>query len=125
MTAQAGSGKTRLIREWLKRHPEVHALAANFSLFGGGVENFASQLAELPPDRLDCSALVDAVVAYIRKEKIELLVVDDLHWAEEDGSNLSMRCYRDCHQRECLSFWPRAQVAGNSSEPCSRPLNSS
>ncbi len=85
MTAQAGSGKTRLIREWLKGHPEVHALAANFSLFGGGVENFASQLAELPPDRLDCCALVDAVAGHIRKEKIELLVLDDLHWAEQDG----------------------------------------
>lgn len=85
MTAQAGSGKTRLIREWLKGHPEVHALAANFSLFGGGIENFAGQLAKLPPDRLDCSALVDAVVGHIRKEKIELLALDDLHWAEQDG----------------------------------------
>ena len=57
ITAPAWSGKTRLIKEWLRGRPEINAIAANFSLFGGDVENFASQLAELPPDRLDCSAL--------------------------------------------------------------------
>ena len=49
ITAAPGSGKTRLIKEWLIRHPEICALTANFSLFGGASEDFASQLAELPP----------------------------------------------------------------------------
>jgi AAA ATPase domain len=85
VTASAGSGKTRLIKEWLRRHPEVRALAANFSLFGGAIENFASQLAELPPDRLECKALVAAVMERICREKIEVLVLDDLHWADSNG----------------------------------------
>jgi AAA ATPase domain len=82
ITAPAGSGKTRLIKEWLRRHPEVRALAGSFSLFGGAVENFASQLAALPSDRLDCAALVEAVIGRIHSEKIELLILDDLHWVE-------------------------------------------
>lgn len=85
ITAAPGSGKTRLIKEWLRRHPDIRALAANFSLFGGTIEDFASQLAELPPDRLDRGALVDAVVGRIRREKIEVLVLDDLHWADASG----------------------------------------
>ncbi len=85
ITAAAGSGKTRLIKEWLRKRPEVRALAANFSLFGGAVENFASQLAELPPDQLNRSASVEAVVSRIRREKIGVLVLDDLHWAEPEG----------------------------------------
>jgi hypothetical protein len=85
ITAAAGSGKTRLIKEWLRRHPDVHALAANFSLFGGGVENFASQLAGLPSDRLDCNALLEAVLHRVRTETIQVLVIDDLHWADWSG----------------------------------------
>ena len=85
ITAAAGSGKTRLIKEWLKRHSEIRAAAANFSLFGGDVENFASQLAELPPDRLDCSALVDAILGRIHRDKIGVIVLDDLHWARPTG----------------------------------------
>jgi hypothetical protein len=85
ITAAAGSGKTRLIKEWLRRHPEARALAANFSLFGGAVENFASQLAELSSDRLNCGALVEAAVGRIHREKIEVLILDDLHWAEPEG----------------------------------------
>ncbi len=85
ITAAAGSGKTRLIKEWLGKHREIRAVAANFSLFGGDVENFASQLAELPPDRLDCDALVEAVVGRIRRDRIEVLVLDDLHWAGPAG----------------------------------------
>lgn len=83
--AAAGSGKTRLIREWLRRHPEVRALAANFSLFGGAIENFAGQLAELPPERLECDALVEAVVRRVRTEAIKVLILDDLHWADSNG----------------------------------------
>lgn len=83
--AEAGSGKTRLIKEWLRRHRELRAITANFSLFGGGVEDFAGQLAELPADSLDCDKLVDAVAARIRRDKIEVLVLDDLHWADAAG----------------------------------------
>ncbi len=83
--APAGSGKTRLIREWLGQHPDVRGLLANFSLFGGDVETFAAQLAELPPERLDCDALVQAVVQRCHRDRIELLVLDDLHWAEAEG----------------------------------------
>ena len=85
ITAPAGSGKTRLIKEWLARRPEIRALAANFGLFGGAIEDFARQLAELPSDRLDCSALVEAVVGRIQREKIEVLVLDDLHWAKPES----------------------------------------
>lgn len=85
ITASAGSGKTRLIKEWLRQRPEVHAAIANFSLFGGSVAEFAGQLAELPPDRLDCGALVKAVVDRIHGDKIAVLVLDDLHWADAEG----------------------------------------
>lgn len=82
ITASAGSGKTRLIKEWLRRHPDVCAITANFSLFGGTVADFANQLAELPPDRLGSGALVKAIVERIHRDKIEVLVLDDLHWAD-------------------------------------------
>lgn len=85
ITASAGSGKTRLLKEWLRRHTDVRAVAANFSLFGGAVAEFASQLAELPSDRLDCSALVDAVVSRVHNDKIKVLVLDDIHWADAGG----------------------------------------
>jgi hypothetical protein len=82
ITASAGSGKTRLIKEWLRRHPDVRAVTANFSLFGGTVADFASQLAELPAYRLDCGALVEAIVGRVHRDKIDVLVLDDLHWAD-------------------------------------------
>lgn len=85
ITAPAGSGKTRLIKEWIRRHPDVGAVAANFSLFGGAVAEFASQLAELPADRLDCRALVKAVVARVHRDNVQALVLDDLHWADGGG----------------------------------------
>ena len=44
-----------MIKEWLKRHPKIRALTANFGLFGGAVEEFASQLAELPTSDLQQS----------------------------------------------------------------------
>lgn len=83
--AEAGSGKSRLIKEWLMRHPELRAISANFSLFGGDVESFASQLTELPADRLDHEVLVGAVVGRIRREEIDVLVLDDIHWAGPAG----------------------------------------
>lgn len=83
--AMAGSGKSRLIKEWLGKHPEIRALTANFSLFGGGVEDFASQLAELPIDRLGGRALVEGIVHRVHRENIRLLVFDDIHWAEAAG----------------------------------------
>jgi hypothetical protein len=85
IVAEAGSGKTRLIEEWRARHPEIRVITANFSLFGGDVESFAGQLAELPLDRLDCDALVQAVVNRIHRDKIEILVLDDIHWAGTAG----------------------------------------
>jgi AAA domain len=85
IVAGPGSGKTRLIKEWLARHPEPRAIAANFSMFGGDCEDFASQLAELPADQPDRRKLVQAVVDRIRREKIDLLVLDDIHWAGAEG----------------------------------------
>jgi hypothetical protein len=85
IVAQAGSGKTRLIKEWLARHKQAHAIIANFSLFGGGIEDFVSQLSALPPDRLDSDALLEAVIERIHQEKIEILVLDDIHWAGAEG----------------------------------------
>ena len=59
---------------------------ASFSLFGGTIEDFVSQLAELPPRRLDWNALLlDAVVGRVRREQIEVLILDDLHWADSEG----------------------------------------
>ena len=85
ITAPAGSGKTRMVREWLGRHRDVKAATANFSLFGGGVEGFASQLADLPADGLNCHDLVKAVAGHIVRENIRLLFLDDFHWADASG----------------------------------------
>ncbi|MGN6098513.1 MAG: AAA family ATPase [Bosea sp. (in: a-proteobacteria)] len=89
--ANAGSGKTRLIGEWLARHPATHALRANFSLFGGDVESFAGQLAELPQDRLDVDALVAAVMQRLGRDRIGALVLDDIHWAGDGGQDFVRR----------------------------------
>lgn len=83
--AEAGAGKTRLIKEWLARHRDHRALTATFSLFGGRIESFASQLAELPSDRLDFDALIDAAVDRIRADGVDVLVFDDIHWAGNEG----------------------------------------
>ncbi len=86
IVAKAGSGKTRLLKEWLKQHPELRIVTATFSLFGGTVDNFASQLASLPTHPLNCQDLTEAVMTKIEKEKIEVLVLDDIHWAGDDGA---------------------------------------
>lgn len=91
ITAAAGSGKTRLMREWLKRHPDLGALVANFSLFGGTVEDVAGQLAELPPDHLGFDSLIQSVLARIKVEAVKVLVIDDLHWADRHGLDFVRR----------------------------------
>jgi hypothetical protein len=50
-----------------------------------GNESFASQLAELPLERLDEAALIEAIVARLRRERVKALVFDDLHWAGPGG----------------------------------------
>jgi hypothetical protein len=85
IVGEAGSGKTRLIKEWLRQRSLLRALTATFSLFGGDLESFASQLTELPQDCLDCDALVDAAVNRILRDAIDVLVLDDIHWAAGDG----------------------------------------
>lgn len=83
IVAPAGFGKTRLVSEWLCRHSEVAALRANFSIFGGDVSVFAAQLADLPEDTLDVGALVAQVQDRIHRERVGILILDDLHWADE------------------------------------------
>jgi hypothetical protein len=85
LIADAGSGKTRLVREWRRQHPTLHMLVANFSLFGGDLISFTSQLAVVPPERIGIADLVGAVLARIEAETIEVLVLDDLHWANSEG----------------------------------------
>jgi hypothetical protein len=82
LIAPAGSGKTRLVREWQRTHPDVRLLSANFSLFGGDLVNFANQLAELPSDRLTLDSTVAAVLSRIERESVNVLVLDDIHWAD-------------------------------------------
>jgi hypothetical protein len=86
LIAEAGSGKTRLIREWLRRHPDLCFLAAGFSLFGGGVSEFVAGLAELPADPHDRAALRAAILERVTAERTEVLVLDDLHWADAESA---------------------------------------
>lgn len=88
ISASAGSGKTRVIAEWLRRHPTIPALRANFSLFGGDAASFAAQLAPLPDATLAVHALGDQVRERIDTERIGVLILDDLHWVGEDGRSL-------------------------------------
>lgn len=89
--APAGSGKTRLISEWLHRHRETAALRANFSIFGGDAASFAAQLADLPEDTLNVAALVAQVQDRIHREHVGVLILDDLHWADETACELLER----------------------------------
>ncbi len=86
IVAKAGSGKTRLLKEWQKRHPDLHIVTATFSLFGGTLDSFVSQLASLPTPPVDCQGLIQAVITKIGEEKIEVLILDDIHWAGNDGA---------------------------------------
>jgi hypothetical protein len=82
IVAPAGAGKTRLVRQWLQRHPNARSLCANFSIFGGDLTSFAGQLAELPDDTFKTTSLVDTVLARIGREQARVLILDDLHWAD-------------------------------------------
>ena len=79
--ASAGSGKSRLVREWRRRHPELRILAASFSIFGGGLISFATQLAQLP-EKIATESVIGSILARIAAEHIDALVLDDLHWAD-------------------------------------------
>jgi hypothetical protein len=89
--ARAGSGKTRLVREWLARHPELRALCAAFSLFGGDIESFAAQLIDLPLHGSDNDRLIKAIADRVRRDKIHVMVLDDLHWAGHEGAAFIQR----------------------------------
>jgi hypothetical protein len=84
--ADAGSGKSRLIREWLSRHPGLRPLYAAFSVFGGDMTSFAAQLVELPPARLDQGRLAAEVARRIEALSVDVLVLDDLHWADAESA---------------------------------------
>ncbi len=81
--APAGAGKTRLVNAWLQGHPGMRSLRANFSIFGGDLAAFAAQLVELPDEPLTTGLLVERVVTRLRNERVDTLVLDDLHWADQ------------------------------------------
>ena len=85
--APAGAGKTRLVNAWLQQHPQMRSLRASFSIFGGDLAAFAAQLVELPEEPLTTGLLVEHVVARLHKERVNALVLDDLHWADEASSD--------------------------------------
>lgn len=125
LVAQAGSGKTRLVTEWLRRHPEVSALRANFSLFGGDVASFAAQLADLPRDELDIDSLAARIQDRIRRDQVRVLILDDLHWADDAGASLVERvvsglpscammlllCARPAGRRLARRMGPTAEIS--------------
>jgi hypothetical protein len=86
LVAEAGSGKTRLMKEWLRRHSHLRAMSGSFSLFGGDTVRLASQFTDLPPDSLSDETLLASVLSTIRDQAIQVLVVDDLHFADPDGA---------------------------------------
>jgi hypothetical protein len=88
--APAGAGKTRLVNDWLARRPAARALCAGFSIFGGDLAGFVEQLVTLPESELAEGTLAPApVIARIRArmdaERVDVLVLDDLHWADPDS----------------------------------------
>jgi len=91
LIAEAGCGKTRLVREWRRRHPSLRAIAANFSLFGGDVAAFAGQLADLPPDRITTEALLHSAIARVESDHVDVVVLDDLHWADTETAAFVIR----------------------------------
>ena len=86
LIAEAGSGKTRLIREWRRRHPDLRVLAAGFSLFGGGLADFAAALVELPDAPRDPASLCATILERIAVDRTQVLVLDDLHWADPEST---------------------------------------
>ena len=85
LLAEAGCGKTRLVREWRGRHSGLRVTAASFSLFGGDIAAFAGQLADIPSDRITTEALLGSVITRIDAKQIDVVVLDDLHWADEES----------------------------------------
>jgi hypothetical protein len=82
IVAAAGAGKTRLIKEWLRRSSKRRVRWISFSLFGGDQSNIVEQLAELPAT-LDRDVLLQAAIA--AGKAADVLVVDDLHFADEQS----------------------------------------
>lgn len=81
--APPGAGKTRLVRHWLQCHTDLNILRACFSIFGGDLIDFVGQLVELPEEIAAVDALVKAVLDRIDRDRVDVLMLDDLHWADE------------------------------------------
>ena len=84
VVGEAGSGKTRLIGEWLTRDSGRRALWAGFSLFGGDVSSLVAQLtgAASCDEHRD---VLNSVEDRIADGGFSVVVLDDLHWADRDG----------------------------------------
>jgi AAA domain len=85
VVAEAGSGKTRLVKEWLHRNPALTVAWVSFSLFGGDLVSLASQFVNPTSDRPSLEALLKAVLASPDDRGIQVLVFDDLHFADSDS----------------------------------------
>ena len=83
--APAGSGKTRLARQWLQSHPGANARYACFSIFGGDLADFIAQIVVLPEGDTRPKALLRVSLRQIQHSGIQVLVIDDLHWADQDA----------------------------------------
>jgi hypothetical protein len=83
--APPGAGKTRLIRQWMRSHPEANDRHANFSIFGGDLADFVSQIAVLPEGHPAADVLLSSAVMQITRDGIRALVLDDLHWADQEA----------------------------------------
>jgi hypothetical protein len=102
LIARPGAGKTRLINEWRRRRPELRVATGRFSLFGGDVVTLASQVAELPADRLDANALAAAIMRHIDEHEVDVVIVDDMHWADPGGIALLRRLLAELSSRRIL-----------------------
>ena len=80
-----GAGKTRLVAEWRRRRPEMRVLGATFSVFGADLASFAGQLVELADPDEDASRLSERIAERIAHDGVDVLVLDDLHWAGDQG----------------------------------------
>ena len=83
--AEAGTGKTRLVNAWIAQHPGTHVLRANFSIFGGDLPSFVAQMVTLPEGSHEVPVLVDTVATAIVRDRVDVLVLDDLHWADDES----------------------------------------
>jgi hypothetical protein len=83
--AEAGSGKTRLIKEWLRRNRTLLVAWGSFSLFGGDVVSLACQFVTSTSGCPSPETLLKAVLTSINDRGIQVLVLDDLHFADSEG----------------------------------------